>query len=95
MTEPREGWALTSNGRNYRKVTGIERLTTLYSWQAQGYKSKDRYFIPESELFEAEREALVAALVNVRMAIEKARKQLANAEKGEARLMKRMKEMEA
>lgn len=95
MTEQREGWALTSNGRSYRKVTGVRQHSR--GWNQ--LTSKERAVIPSNAFFDAaeftEREVFERCVKNVQLAVEKARKQLANAERDEARLLKRAKEMEA
>lgn len=94
MTETREGWALTSNGRNYRKVTEVKE----HSRRWNQFSSKERAVIPDNAFFDAaeftEGEVVERCVKNVQLAVEKARKQLANAERDEARLMKRMKELE-
>jgi hypothetical protein len=92
MTETREGWALTSNGRNYRKVTGVKESPR---WGKAKLTSNEVRTIWGEDFFDAanytEAEVLRIVLKNVKTAQERARKQLANAEKDEARLMKRAK----
>ena len=95
MTETREGWALTSNGRNYRKVTGVTKVEPASEWRLPYCQSKERHHIPLDCFFTTEQQAAAKALEAVKVSVEKARKQLANAEKDEARLMKRMKELGA
>ncbi|GEM_PF-5230615 len=89
--QQREGWALTSNGRNYRKVTGVR---VADSWDPEGYLTSVQVrWIKPSRFFVEEQAALEAARKNAQEATEKARKSLANAERDEARLIKRAKEL--
>ena len=93
MTEPREGWALTSNGRNYGKVQIAAIRESRYA--GTYYVTNRGREIWPKQFCKTEHEAVERSLEAAKASVGKARKQLANAEKDEARLVKRMKELEA